>query len=156
MPRLYIEHIKSRLTMITASTIMLLMLQKVVLLCLVTGSLGLLWSCASTNDIVYKLYPGPERPDTELVTLHLGDADEVVIDGMKVARSDYGSLKLLPGYHYIHWKSWVHMDESEHTVELEVGHAYILKVRITFVGSGTFLWIEDVDNGKVIAGTKKP
>lgn len=168
MPRHYIARINNQLAKITAGSAMLSMLQKVVLLCLVTGSLGLLWSCASTKDIVYKLYPGPERPDTELVTLYLGDATEVVIDGMKVSQSDYGTVKLLPGPHEIQWKSWFGVSvliepsgyairESEDTVEFKAGQAYILKAdRTTGYGYRTFLWIEDVGSGKVIAGTKKP
>lgn len=142
--------------------------REVVLLFLLASMLGLLWSCASTDDIVYKLYPGPERPATEIVTLKLGNASEVIIDGMKVDRSDYGSVTLLPGRHLIRWNTWFGVSvlvepsgfatrTAGHGVELKAGHVYILKAdRTTGHGYRTYLWIEDADSGEVIAGTKKP
>ena len=57
------------------------------LLILLASTRGRLRGCARTDDIVYKLYPGPERPDTEIVTLQLGSASEVIIDGLKVDRA---------------------------------------------------------------------
>lgn len=132
------------------------------------ASLGLLWACASTDHIVYKLYPGPELPDTEIVTLHLGDATEAIVDGFAVRHGDYGMVKLLPGTHEIQWKAWFAVSvlvdasgfatrKSGHIVELQPGHAYILKAdRTTGRGYQTYLWIADVDSGEVIAGTKKP
>jgi hypothetical protein len=145
-----------------------LSVRRKVLLVLLASTLGLLWSCASTDDIVYKLYPGPERPDTEIVTLRLGSASELIIDGMKVDRSDYGSVTLLPGPHEIRWSTWFGVSvlvdpsgfatrESEQVVVLKTGHTYILKADRTHGhGYRTYLWIEDTSSGEVIAGTKKP
>ena len=142
--------------------------REVLLLFLLASMLGLHWSCASTDDIVYKLYPGPERPATEIVTLKLGNASEVIIDGMKVDRSDYGSVTLLPGRHLIRWNTWFGVSElvepsglatrtAGNGVEQKAGHAYVLKAdRTTGHGYRTYLWIEDADSGEVIAGTKKP
>ena len=58
----------------TEETARLSVRQKLLLLFLLASTLGLLWGCASTDDIVYKLYPGIEQPDTEIVTLQLGSA----------------------------------------------------------------------------------
>jgi len=91
---------------ITAAAKRLSTPQEAMVLYLLAGTLGLLYGCASTPDSVYKLYPGPARPDSEIVTLHLGSATEAVIDGMKVSYGDYGSVELLPGPHEIQWKAW--------------------------------------------------
>jgi len=145
-----------------------LSVRRKVLLVLLASTLELLWSCASTDDIVYKLYPGPERPATEIVTLQLGNASEVIIDGMKVDRSDYDNVTLLPGPHEIRWSTWFGVSvlvdpsgfatrKSDQVVELKAGHTYILKADRTHgQGYRAYLWIEDADSGKVIAGTKKP
>lgn len=76
-----------RLPKITGAKARLSALRKVTLLVLLASTLGVLWVCTSTDDIVYKLYPGLERPDTEIVTLKLGSASEVIIDGLKVDRA---------------------------------------------------------------------
>ena len=152
----------------TEETARLSVRQKLLLLFLLASTLGLLWGCASTDDIVYKLYPGIERPDTEIVTLQLGSASEAIIDGMKVDRSNYGTVTLLPGPHEIRWNTWFGVSvlvdssgfatrESEQVVELKAGHTYILKADRTYGrGYRTYLWIEDTSSGEVIAGTKKP
>ena len=143
-------------------------LRQFLLLTLLASPLGLLCGCTSTDHIVYKLYPGAERPDTEIVTLRLGSASEVIIDGRKVDRSDYGTVTLLPGPHKIRWDTWFGVSvlvepsgfatrTAGHGVELKAGHAYVLKAdRTTGHGYRTYLWIEDADSGEVIAGTKKP
>jgi len=144
------------------------MLRDLIILSLLAGMLGLLAGCASTDNVVYKLYAGPERADTEIVTLHLAHASEVIIDGMKVDRSDYDSVTLLPGRHLIRWKTWFGVSvliepsgfatrQSGHTLDLKAGHTYILKAdRTTGPGYRTYLWVEDVQSGQVIAGEKKP
>jgi hypothetical protein len=142
--------------------------RKLIVLYFMAGTLGLLGGCASTDDVVYKLYAGPQRPDTEIATLHLGHASEVIIDGMKVNRSDYDSVTLLPGRHLIRWKTWFGVSvliepsgfatrQAGQVLDLKAGHTYILKSdRTTGPGYRTYLWVEDAQSGEVIAGKKKP
>ena len=61
--------------------------------------LGMITSCALSSDRVYKLYPGNVRPNPEIATLRFGtQVHEIIIDDMKVKRTDYGSVNLIQGF----------------------------------------------------------
>lgn len=126
-------------------------------------------SCGLINHHVYKLYPGPVRPDSEVATLQFGTGVfEVIIDGMKINRSDYREIKLQPGEHVMHWEATymisVYIDadgfdqsSTTNTVQLEPGHTYTLhKDRTTGHGYEMYLWMTDDTTGEVVAGEKKP
>lgn len=128
----------------------------------------MLVSCATTSSQVYKLYPGKIRPDSELVTLKFGDeVRELVIDGMKVRRSDYGERKIIPGRHEISWgaefmvsvmvnaSGWAETSTTK-VVDLEAGHSYAINAdRTTGHGYQMYVWIEDAETGEVVAGVRK-
>jgi hypothetical protein len=129
-------------------------------------TLVLVSACSST-EYVYRMYGGPERPDTEIAILKLGDAYEVEIDGRKVAHSDYSIVQLAPGTHRIGWScefgvsvmiepsGWAYSGGSAE-VELEAGHVYVLRCdRTTGPGYRTFEWISNETDGEVIAGGRK-
>ena len=126
-------------------------------------------SCVPTNQYIYKLYPGPVQPDSEVVTLQFGSGVyEVTIDGMKVKRSDYEVIKLQPGEHVIHWGATFLVsvlidadgydyDEMTDTVQLKAGHTYTLhRDRTTGHGYKMYLWITDETTDEIVAGEKKP
>ena len=51
----------------------------------------------------YKLYPGKVLADSEIVRINMVDAYYRIIDGYKIARSDYQQVLVLPGEHRILW-----------------------------------------------------
>ena len=117
---------------------------------------------------VYKLYPGSELAESEIVQLNLEDAYYAYIDGFKVERADYQQVLVLPGTHEIQWGKWfaisVMVDpamfrEGQGTAvaDLHAGHIYELHAdRTTGHGYRMFFWIEDAESGELIAGTRKP
>jgi len=124
--------------------------------------LVLLSGCATPESVVYKLYPGPNRPDSGVATLELYNASSAVIDGFRVSRGDYSKVHLLPGKHYVTWTS-VHgvsvlvepsgfaQGGSQHLITMEEGHTYRLRSSRT-TGPGYVIdhWIEDRTKGSVI------
>jgi hypothetical protein len=130
---------------------------------------GMVASCALSSDQVYKLYSGNVRPNSEIATLRFGaQVHEIIIDGMKVNRTDYGLVKIDAGPHEIRWDadfivsvlvnpSGYDKTETAVTVELEAGHTYTVNAdRTTGHGYGMYLWITDDNSGETVAGTKKP
>jgi len=128
----------------------------------------LLSGCATPTSAVYKLYPGPNKSQSEIAILELHNASSVVIDGLAVSHRDYAVVHLLPGEHQLLWTS-VHgvsvliepsmfaHQESQHEITFEEGHTYRLRSdRTTGHGYSIYNWIEDITSGSVIAGTKKP
>lgn len=126
-------------------------------------------SCGLTNHHVYKLYPGPVQLDSEVATLEFGSGVfEVTIDGMKVNRSDYRVIKLLPGEHALQWGAvfivsvMIDADgfgqtETSGAVLLKADHTYTLhRDRTTGHGYEMYLWITDDTTGEIVAGEKKP
>jgi hypothetical protein len=123
---------------------------------------ALLTACANGNDFLYKLYPGPERPDSELATLTLdGNVYHATIDGLYVQRLDYSVVKLRPGEHTITYgavfgTSYLVNAEMEdriettETFEMLAGRNYILKSDRTYgPGYVMSIWIEAVPAGEV-------
>ena len=132
-------------------------------------ALGAIASCALSSDQVYKLYSGNTRPDSEIATLKFGaQVHEIVIDDMKVKRTDYGEIKLDEGLHKIEWSadfivsvlvnsSGFDKSETSEIVELKAGHIYTINAdRTTGHGYRMFLWVTDDNSGETVAGTKKP
>lgn len=119
--------------------------------------LSLLSSCVTPESAIYKLYPGPEVPESGIATLDIYDAGSAVIDGHRVDYKDYDKVQLLPGNHNIRWTSKFVLKESQYDVILEGGHTYRLRSD-TAPGARLriYIWIEDITSGNVIAGTKKP
>ncbi len=127
-----------------------------------------LGACAAApSQHVYKLYPGPVRPDSELATIGLGDGVfSLQIDGLTVNRADFGHVNILPGPHRIKLDTWylvsvlvdpsgLKSDETGSYVDLEPGHRYL--VRSSDPGGGMrYLWIEDADSGQLVAGARRP
>ena len=65
---------------------------------------GTLLASCSTVEYTYKMYGGPPRPPQDLAVLSLGDVVGVMIDGRKIARSDYSRVELLPGRYPVYWE----------------------------------------------------
>lgn len=118
-------------------------------------TLGLLAGCETTSEFVYKLYPGPELPDTELVTLSFGDngIDRVLINGVVAQRSEYGTIKLLPGECEIFFPRV----DVQVSAELEKGHHYVLQWGLArdSYGQPTHQWIEDARFGTFVGEVKQ-
>ena len=124
--------------------------------------------CACHSQYVYKLYPGPTLPDSNVATLKFGSGVHAVeIDGLRVSSADYGTIKLMPGQHRIQWESTFIVSvmvnasgfdsaETDKMATLAVGHTYSIEAdRTTGHGYRMFLWIEDGETGEVVAGVKK-
>jgi hypothetical protein len=121
------------------------------------------------SQYVYKLYPGPELPDSDVATLKFGNGVHAVeIDGLKVSSTDYGAIKLVPGVHSIRWEAMFLVSvmvnasgfdsaETNKIASLSAGHTYTIEAdRTTGHGYRMYLWIENVETGEVVAGVKKP
>jgi hypothetical protein len=121
------------------------------------------------SDQDYKLYPGPVLDDSQLATLLLGDGVGVIlIDGLMFSAREYASAKLLPGNYHLNWG--VHfgvsvlVDSSGQgeaniatAAQFNAGRTYIAKFERTHgPGYQTYLWLEDLDSGEVVAGVSKP
>lgn len=126
-------------------------------------------ACGSLHSQhVYKLYPGPILPDSEVATLKFGSGVHTVeVDGLKVSSADYGTIKLVPGEHRIRWESMFIVSvmvnasgfdsaEADNMANLAAGHTYSIEAdRTTGHGYSMYLWIEDAETGEVVAGVKK-
>lgn len=130
----------------------------------------LLAACATAPGPVwsYKLYPGPERPVTELAVVRMGEASAAEFNGRPVSSRDWTEVHLLPGEYTVRWQAGfgvsVLIEPSgyatggrESRVCLDAGQTYRLRAdRTTGHGYRMFFWIEDVATGAVVAGTRKP
>lgn len=138
------------------------------LLCL--ALLALAAGCATSNGAghAYKLYPGPERPVAELATLDIAGVDSITVDKLQVKRWDYGTVLLLPGKHTVVMGKGFAFSvmvepamhgEFERSLEVDLAPGKVYKVmgdRTHGHGYRVYLWIEDAENGEVVAGEKKP
>lgn len=136
--------------------------------CYVGPGAPYLYSDDDGRHHVYKLYPGKERPQSELATVKLAGVSFAQIDGLRVNRADYEQVHLLPGEHQVYWGQWfavsVMVDSDMFSeggltaqVELEAGHSYELHADRTHGhGYQMFFWMTDRATGEVIAGEKKP
>jgi hypothetical protein len=136
--------------------------------------LAFLSACAGPPKETYIGYPGPERPQEEIATVRLGDAEWARIDNLETPYSDfhvrhhkYGELKLLPGSYRIEWGHVFAFSplvnpavraeyKHDEAINLTEGRTYTLRADRTFGrGYRIFFWIEDATTGRVVAGTKK-
>jgi len=132
--------------------------------------LSILSGCAAGNPKgVYRAHYGAEPPESELSTLDVGAAYELIIDDRYyVSGRKYGTVKMPAGDHRIHWNTWfgvsMMVEPSGHAsfgivsdVSLEAGHAYRLCAdRTTGHGYRVYHWIEDMTAARIVYGEKKP
>jgi len=136
--------------------------------CYVGPDAPILSYLSDSETHIYKLYPGSELPESEIVKIDLTDAYYTVIDGFNVGRSDYQQVYILPGKHEILWGKWFAFSvmvepsmwgkgEGSAVVDLKAGHTYELYADRTYGhGYKLYFWIQDADSQEVIAGSKKP
>lgn len=117
----------------------------------------------------YLCYFGVKPDETELATLDLGYATQVIIDDMYLVQSyKYSTVKLISGMHKVNWITEFRIayavNPSGHDFSREIadinfkaGHRYIiLQDRTTGYGYKLYTWIEDTTNGNVVYGEKMP
>ena len=140
-----------------------------VLGCVLLGLL-IISGCAANNPKdVYRAYYGVEPSESELATLDLGAAYELIIDDRYyVSRSKHATVQLPAGAHRIKWAAGfgvsVMVEPSGYAafdiaaeVSLEAGHTYkFFADRTTGHGYRVYGWIEDRTTGKIVYGEKKP
>ena len=119
-------------------------------------------------DYVYKLYPGNERKEDEIVILDISEIASAKINNLQASRYDYQKVHVLPGLHKIDFSETFLFSvliepemfksvKKAFQVQLDAGHTYKLNAdRTTGQDYEFFFWIEDAQTGKVIAGNKKP
>ena len=118
---------------------------------------------------VYRAHYGVEPPESELATLDMGAAYELIIDERYyVSGRKYKAVRLPAGPHRVWWATSfgvsVMVEPSGHAafgtvsdVSLEAGHSYRLCAdRTTGHGYRVYHWIEDRTAGRVVWGEKKP
>lgn len=121
----------------------------------------ILTACAATGNYTYKLYPGPELPDSELATVTFGSRlEHVFFDGLSVHRSDYGDIRVRPGEHAIIFDALWGARDIHVTVDLEKGRRYLLLQTDVWPfccpepavvsGEKVWAWIQEEDTGVVI------
>lgn len=129
--------------------------RRALLLAVVVGASA----CSTGSGYTYKLYPGPVLSSQELTTLQLGDGIHwVEIDGMRVARSDFEFITVLPGTHEIRWSSAFGQSnpsgvskEARIRHDFAAGQHYIIHLRTPERGAPS-LWLENVNARQVTRG----
>lgn len=125
---------------------------------------------------VYKLYPGPVRPASELACIEFDQVLEMSIDGLWASRQTMGfwaaapgwrSVEVLPGRHFVIWDREFHwpvslnywqtsIHEPGVWVELEAGHTYKWRYHQPhFSGDrqvDEFAYLQDEATGLVLVG----
>jgi hypothetical protein len=116
----------------------------------------LIVGCTTTrSSYEYKLYPGPELPDSELAILAFEwPGGRLYIDGLSASSHDYGIIKLQPGAHHFYWKYPGRDGVLNEVAELRKGVTYIAGSSFEVWGDRAFFWIED-DDGHLIAGSRE-
>jgi hypothetical protein len=117
---------------------------------------------------IYKGYPGPERPDSEIATLLLPDEhwlifrnDESSPTGATRVGDIYTEVKIPPGENDISWgKTYTQPHASfclREVVMLEAGHVYLIgtkRHRGGLMPESAHMWIEDTVTHEIISGRK--
>lgn len=136
--------------------------------CYVGPNMGLIDHLSDDEKPAYKLYPGKERPLSQLAIVELTDVHFAQINGLKVNRADYDQVLLLPGEHVIAWgRSFMVsvMVDSDMSAEgmdiakptLKAGHTYELRAdRTTGHNYQLYFWIRDSSTGEIVSGVQKP
>jgi len=138
-------------------------------------------ACAPSHSHTYnnyKLYPGPLRPASELVKINFGrDVTSFHVDGLRVSRTDYEFVELLPGEHEIkiawdvtsNW-GWTPRESDPYEAEAVMTAKFLAEIeytvhvrRLSWLERqwwrdcrSFYLWIEDSATGHVVAGEKLP
>ncbi len=137
-----------------------------------TGALLLLLilaGCAAAPKGVYRAFYGVEPAESDLVTLELGAAYEMIIDDRYyVSGRKYATVKLPAGTHRLRWSTWFGVSvmvepsgyaafDNASEITLEDGHTYrFCADRTTGHGYRVYQWIEDKTTGRIVQGEKKP
>jgi hypothetical protein len=129
--------------------------------------LGLMLAgCAEKGENVYRTWVGPDRPNMAIVTLHLGeDVKDVTLRDRTLARSDYGTILLVPGQYTLHEHDGasiavtirpvlVNTEQARARGELILGHTYTLRAGKSKDTGSRALWIEDARSGDVFIDTR--
>jgi hypothetical protein len=126
----------------------------------------LLSACAEKGDGVYRSWVGPDKPNMAIVTLQLGeDVRDVTIRERTLARSDYGTILLLPGHYMLQEQDdtsiaitvspvLVSLERARANGELILGHTYTLQAGKSKESGQRALWIEDARSGEVFIDTR--
>lgn len=126
----------------------------------------LLAACAEKGDNVYRTWVGPDRPNMAIVTLRLGDdVRDVTIRERTLARSDYGTILLVPGEHMLYERDdasivitispvLINTEQARARGELILGHTYILHAGKSKASGERALWIEDARSGEIFIDTR--
>ena len=126
----------------------------------------LLSACAEKGDGVYRSWVGPDKPNMAIVTLQLGeDVRDVTVRERTLARSDYGTILLLPGHYMLQEQDdtsiaitvspvLVSLERARANGELILGHTYTLQAGKSKESGQRALWIEDARSGEVFIDTR--
>ena len=133
----------------------------------VIALLGLLLAgCAEKGENVYRTWVGPDRPNMAIVTLHLGDdVRDVTVRERVLARSEYGTILLVPGQYTLYEDDGasigitirpvlVNTEQARAKGELILGHTYELRAGKHRDSGERALWIEDARSGDVFIDTR--
>jgi hypothetical protein len=129
--------------------------------------LGLLLSgCSERGDNVYRTWVGPDRPNMAIVTLYLGDdVKDVTLRDRVLARSEYGTVLLVPGQYTLLERDGasisvtirpvlVNTEQARARGELILGHTYTLRAGKSKNSGNRALWIEDARSGEIFIDTR--
>lgn len=126
----------------------------------------LLSACAERGDNVYRTWVGPDRPNMAIVTLNLGDdVRDVTVRERTLARSDYGTILLVPGKYTLRERDdasigitirpvLVNTEQARASGELILGHTYVLHAGKSKESGERALWIVDARSGDVFIDTR--
>ena len=127
---------------------------------------AILSGCSERGENVYRTWVGPDRPNMAIVTLHLGDkVKDVTIRDRVLARSDYGTILLVPGQYTLFERDGaniaitirpvlVNTEQARAKGELILGHTYTLRAGKSKDSGERALWIEDARSGDVFIDTR--
>ena len=134
---------------------------------LIAVFVGLLLSgCAEKGENVYRTWVGPDRPNMAIVTLRLGEkVKDVTIRDRVLARSEYGTILLVPGQYTLFERDGaniaitirpvlVNTEQARAKGELILGHSYTLRAGKSKESGERALWIEDARSGDVFIDTR--
>lgn len=126
----------------------------------------LLCGCSERGENVYRTWVGPDRPNMAIVTLQLGDdVKDVTLRDRVLARSEYGTILLVPGQYTLHERDGasigitirpvlVNTEQARANGQLILGHTYTLRAGKSEDSGNRALWIEDARSGDVFIDTR--
>ena len=131
---------------------------------LIVASALILGGCAEKGTKVYRTWTGPDRDPTTVVTMDLGSkVRDITIRERDLARSEYGTLLLVPGKYTIYERDEasieftirplvIDMAAARAAGELVLGHSYTLNAGKS--DGRRVLWIEDSRSGEIFVDTR--